>query len=136
MNNKIIPFQNRLIILSIIFAFSGCSSERRNTSGSNTIINQENKLQSRIDKYTFKIIPAARNTFGYEISDQGKTIVQQKTIPSLPGNKGFKTKDDAQKCGMFVISKLNRNIMPPTVTPKELDSLGILTNPDSHQQKP
>jgi len=38
--------------------------------------------------------------------------------------KGGK-KDDAEKCARLVIHKINLNIMPPTVTKKELDSLQI-----------
>ena len=88
----------------------------------------QEKPKAEVEKYTFRIIPALENTFGYEILDQGKILVQQKTIPAMPGNNGFKTEDDAKKCADFVISKLNRNIMPPSVTPEELDSLGIITN--------
>jgi hypothetical protein len=99
------------------------------------MIIQQNKTQSPGEKYTFKIIPVVGNTFGYEISDLGKIIVLQKTIPSLPGNSGFRSKADAEKCARLVISKLNRNIMPPAVTPKEIDSLGIRTNPDTHQHQ-
>ena len=128
-------FQNGLIIFFVVFSFTGYSIASRNNGFSDTIVKKKNTPNPQFKKHTFNIIPAAESTFGYEISDQGKIIVRQKTIPSLPGNKGFKTKDDAEKCAMLVISKLNRNIMPPTVTPKEIDSLGIRTTPDTHQQK-
>ena len=124
-----------LTLLLVIFSYPGYSTASTNTFGSGTGLTEQNKPRPKIEKYTFKVIPAAENTFGYEISDQGKIIVRQKTIPSLPGNKGFKTKDDAEKCALLVISKLSRNIMPPTVTPKEIDSIGIRTTPDTHQQK-
>jgi hypothetical protein len=109
--------------------------ESRNYGFSDTIVKVKNIPNPQFQKYAFNIIPSVESTFGYEISDQGKILVRQKTIPSLPGNSGFKTKADAEKCARFVISKLNRNIMPPTVTPKEIDSLGIRTTPDPHQQK-
>jgi Domain of unknown function (DUF4907) len=121
-------FQFGLIILFVIFTFPGCSASNY-AFGAGTVVNEQNKPRPKVDKYTYKVIPAAENTFGYEISDQGKILVRQKTIPSLPGNNGFKTKNDAEKCAKLVILKLSRNIMPPTITPKEIDSLGIQSNP-------
>jgi hypothetical protein len=121
--------QSWLIILLVVASLQGCSQESTKTTDSKTTAaTAQEKPKSEAEKFTFRIIPAAENTFGYEILDQGKILVQQKTIPSLPGNKGFQTEDDAKKCAGFVISKLKQNIMPPSVTPEELDSLGIITN--------
>jgi len=118
-----------LIILLLVAGFHSCAQESTKTADTKTTSApaQENP-KPEVEKFTFRIIPAAENTFGYEILDQGKILVQQKTIPAMPGNKGFQTEDDAKKCADFVISKLNQNIMPPSVTPEELDSLGIITN--------
>ncbi|MCX6268881.1 MAG: DUF4907 domain-containing protein [Bacteroidetes bacterium] len=132
--DKFTSYQKGLIILFVIFTVYGCSAERKNTSASNSSLQEQTKPPSRVEKYIFSIIPAAENTFGYEISEQGKVLVRQKTIPSLPGNSGFNTKGDAEKCARLVISKLSKNIMPPTVTPKEIDSLGIRTKPDNPQK--
>ena len=91
-----------------------------------TIQTKSNNNKSNTNKYTYKIISASENTFGYEIITNGKTLVHQENIPSMPGNKGFNKKEQSEKCARFVISKLEKNIMPPTVTPKELDLLGVL----------
>ena len=117
----------KVVILFMVLAFTACSTGSRNTTGSNTVVPGKIKPNQQVETYTFQIIPAAENTYGYEITEHGKIIVQQKTIPSLPGNKGFRTQDYAEKCALFVISKLNRNIIPPTVTPEEIDSIGIKT---------
>lgn len=53
-------------------------------------------------------------------------FIHQPSIPSIAGNKGFTTKEQAQRVASLVVYKLTHNIMPPSVTPKELDSLGIL----------
>jgi hypothetical protein len=74
---------------------------------------------------SYKIIPAEQNSFGYDIFDANRKLIHQPSIPGLPGNKGFNKKDDAEKCARLVIHKINLNIMPPTVTKKELDSLQI-----------
>ena len=63
--------------------------------------------------------------WGYDVFVNGKQYVHQPTIPSVPGLKAFATKEDAQKAAMLVQGKIQRGIMPPSVTPEELDSLGI-----------
>jgi hypothetical protein len=64
--------------------------------------------------------------WGYCISIDGKKSINQPYIPSVAGKKGFKTKEQALKTAAFVVGKIHRNIFPPTVTEKELDSLGVL----------
>ena len=78
-----------------------------------------------IPQLSYEIIPASQNTYGYNILSGNKKLVHQPNIPGLPGNKGFLTKSDAEKCAKLVINKINNNIMPPTVTRQELDSLHI-----------
>ena len=118
-----------LFLVVIFTVLLACSNSNTNIPAVKTTeATPPEKPKAEVEKYTFRIIPALENTFGYEILDQGKILVQQKSIPSLPGNRGFHTEDDAEKCAVFVISKLNRNIMPPSVTPEELDSLGIIIN--------
>ena len=77
---------------------------------------------------TFQIIPAEANTFGYDILSDGKRIIHQPSRPGLPGNGGFKKKEQAEKVAKLVIYKLSHNIMPPTIERKELDSLKIQLN--------
>jgi hypothetical protein len=74
---------------------------------------------------SYEIIPAAQNSFGYNIISGTKKLVHQPSVPGLPGNRGFTSKADAEKCAKLVIKKINNNIMPPTVTRQELDSLKI-----------
>ncbi|CAN5681206.1 hypothetical protein BH11BAC3_BH11BAC3_34740 [soil metagenome] len=76
-------------------------------------------------KLSYEIIPAAQSSFGYNIISGAKKLVHQPSVPGLPGNKGFTKKEDAEKCAQLVIKKINNNIMPPTVTRQELDSLKI-----------
>lgn len=73
-----------------------------------------------------KIIPSVENTFGYEIWIEGQKTIHQPTIPSVAGNKGFASKEQAQKVADLVVSKIRNNQMPPSISPKELDSLGVL----------
>jgi hypothetical protein len=72
------------------------------------------------------IIPSDDNTFGYDIELNGSVMIHQPNIPGMPGNKGFKTKEQAQKVGEFVINKLKNNEMPPSVSFDDLRKLGVL----------
>ena len=74
---------------------------------------------------TYKITNSEQNTFGYDILDYNRPMIHQPSVPAMPGNKGFTKKEDAEKVAKLVIYKINRNIMPPTVTKQEIDSLKI-----------
>lgn len=75
-----------------------------------------------------KVFPndAAMGGFGYGIYVNGIEKVHQPNIPAVQGNKGFSSEEKARKAGEYVAGKVKRNIMPPSVTEKELDSLGVL----------
>ena len=64
--------------------------------------------------------------WGYDIYTGSKLLIHQTTIPSLPGNHGFKSKAAAYKAGSFVTWKLISNIFPPSISKSELDSLQVL----------
>ena len=73
----------------------------------------------------YKIITLADGTFSYDIFTGDHRIIHQTSIPGLPGNKGFRRKEDAEKVARLVVEKLNQHIVPPTVTSHEMDSLKI-----------
>ncbi|MFK7948435.1 MAG: DUF4907 domain-containing protein [Saprospiraceae bacterium] len=64
--------------------------------------------------------------WGYDIKQNGKPYIHQPHIPSVGGNQGFSTQAKAEKAASFVRYKIENNIMPPSVSPEELDSLGVL----------
>ena len=63
--------------------------------------------------------------FGYEILMNKQRYIRQSTIPAVSGNQYFKTEAEAKIAASFVCYKIQNNIMPPTVSTHELDSLGI-----------
>ena len=56
----------------------------------------------------------------------GKIYIHQPNIPAIMGNNGFSSEEQARAAGEFIVSKIMKNILPPSVTAEELDSLGLL----------
>ena len=75
---------------------------------------------------TYNIIDAPDNTFGYDVFVDGKLMIHQTSIPAMPGNDGFKTKEDATKVAEMVMYKIRKGEMPPTVTPEEMKKLEVI----------
>lgn len=63
--------------------------------------------------------------FGYDLMSDGKSMIHQPHIPAIPGLKGFASKEDAEKAGNLMKMKIEKGIMPPTVSVEELDSMKI-----------
>lgn len=74
-------------------------------------------------KLTYKIIPVANKTYGYDVYADGKLMIHQNSIPAMPGNNGFKTKAAAEKVALLVIQKIKNGEMPPTISIEELKKL-------------
>ena len=79
-------------------------------------------------KYELRIFanPEASGGYGYDVFADGKPYIHQPHIPAVAGNRGFATEATAKKAGEFILYKISRNIMPPSVSKEELDSLGVL----------
>ncbi|KKQ34172.1 MAG: hypothetical protein US50_C0059G0005 [Candidatus Nomurabacteria bacterium GW2011_GWB1_37_5] len=79
-------------------------------------------INSNIEVKTFQI----ENDWGYDVLIDGELYVHQPNIPSMPGDSGFKTEEDARKVAEIVINKIRNNILPPSVSPAELKDLEII----------
>jgi hypothetical protein len=88
---------------------------------SETVVNPYEKAIFKIETFALDSLG-----FGYSIYVDGERIIYQPNVPGLIGNKGFESEKSAQKVGEFVVFKIRKNEMPPSITPQELDSLGIL----------
>lgn len=64
--------------------------------------------------------------FGYNVLIDGAIFIHQTSIPAMPGNNAFSTKEKAELVANLMIHKLKNNIMPPSISKQELDSLNIL----------
>ena len=110
-----------MLLISVFFLKTTVSADQ----AADTVAgNQKNPYANA--ELTIKIIPSTNHTFGYDILLYGRPLVHQPSIPGLPGNDGFTTKEKAQKVAELVLKKIRNNEMPPTVTIEELNSLGVL----------
>lgn len=120
-----------MLLASFIFAGLSISVFAEETGGRKETKQEAIQQKEKINPYAnakiiTKIIPSANKTFGYDILVNGKLLVHQSSIPALPGNDGFRTKEQAQKVADFVVKKIRNNEMPPTVTIKDLNSMNVL----------
>jgi hypothetical protein len=76
-----------------------------------------------VSGYSFEIIPASENTFGYDIKKDGKLLIHQPHVPGIAGIKGFDTQNQAKAAAALMIDKIGKNIMPPTLSEHEIDSI-------------
>ena len=77
-------------------------------------------------KLTYKIIDAPKHTYGYDVFADGRLMIHQTSVPALPGNEGFKTKEDATKVALLVIQKIKKGEMPPTISIDEMKKLNVI----------
>jgi hypothetical protein len=116
-----------LILLSSLYIVVSCGEEK----SSNTDLEKEHPTVSTpvnpesID-YQVKTLFSEEQGWGYQILKNGKPLINQPNIPAVQGNKGFSTKEKAEKTGQFVISKIYKGQFPPMVTTQELDSLNVI----------
>lgn len=84
-------------------------------------VGADGKGLRRLKVETFKF----ESGWGYRILDKGTPIIEQHSIPGIPGNSGFKDEKSALKTAKLVGQKLEKGIFPPSISMSELDSLGI-----------
>ena len=134
---------NRFLFFLLVALLLSCSNEEvieetSEESGSTTkTVNdkaaQESEsptygIQSKENKtaYSARIIFTDSLGWGYQIFDGNTMLINQLHIPSIQGNRGFKSREAAQLTANFILYKLSNGVFPPTVDEKELDSLGVL----------
>ena len=76
-------------------------------------------------QFQYFIIKADSSSFGYSIYADGNLYIQQNTIPSVAGAKGFSDTNSAAKTAQLVIKKIKQGEMPPTITTKDLKKISV-----------
>jgi hypothetical protein len=77
-------------------------------------------------KFTYKIVESPNQTYGYDVFSDGTLMIHQTSIPAIPGNEGFKTKEEATKVALLVIEKIKKGEMPPTISIDEMKKVSAI----------
>ncbi|MDA7803316.1 DUF4907 domain-containing protein [Crocinitomix sp.] len=101
------------LFLLFLFACSGNNAENEPIIPQNTT-------------YKVEAIQNGASDWGYQILKDNQLFINQPHIPAVSGNTGFASKEKAIITGNYIIEKLEKGIMPPTISRAELDSLGVL----------
>ena len=125
-----IHFSSLIFYLSVMILLISCldNSKRKSSdtafNGKTDFVLKEKKINEAIE---FKIYKNSNdeNDWGYDIYFNGKLYIHQPQIPAISGTKGFVSEKDARKVANLVIFKISNNILRPTITISELDSLDI-----------
>jgi Domain of unknown function (DUF4907) len=126
------PLLNCLVIPALI-TISSCgqnnTTEKSQPVASQPVAGYNPYKDARLTVEVFKVDSIEHNGsrgWGYDIMINGEIHIHQPNIPAVMGNNGFSSEEKALMAGEFVIQKIKNNILPPSVTPEELDSLGVL----------
>lgn len=65
-----------------------------------------------------------KDGWGYQISVNNKSVIQQETIPGIAGYKPFINEEEALKAGRLVVEKLQKGKLP-TLNTGDLDAMNI-----------
>ncbi len=121
----------RILFISFLILSIACSEEPKKIEEitpikTDTISQINNQPQNfSVQLFLFDSLKPKLG-FGYNILIDGQTFIHQPSVPSVPGNIPFATADKATAVANLMIYKLKNNIMPPSISQKELDSLKIL----------
>lgn len=83
------------------------------------------EVPSAIDVFRSPSAPG----YGYEITTEDGARIRQPHMPAIPGKAGFRTPEDARTVAELVARRMRTGVLP-TVSPRELDSLGVWTDND------
>lgn len=97
--------------------------QSNNTASQPPQINSDN-IEAKV--FEVKDSTGKAKGWGYDIYVDGKKMIHQPIIPAVPGNDAFKTEKDAIKTGTLAADKMKAGGSLPTITVKELDSLGVI----------
>jgi len=76
--------------------------------------------EQQTEKLEYQLIEAAENTWGYDIIMDGKLFVHQPFVPGSKGSIGFAKESQAAAAAQLVIEKIQKGIMPPSLTINEV----------------
>jgi hypothetical protein len=122
-----IQLMKKYIVFLALLLFFACQEQTTQT----VAIEDEEEIQHEnpFADTNVEAVPFEREDgrgWGYDIKIDGQPFVHQPHIPAVSGDQGFASEADAKKAGELVAYKIRNNILPPSVTVEELDSIGVL----------
>jgi hypothetical protein len=112
-----------ILFFLCIGTFVACSTEPKEVLNETETPARKNKTAS---EYTFLTVQNQNSEWGYQLFKDGQLMINQQNIPAIQGNKGFSSKNDAEKIATYILEKVKKGEFPPTISVEELDSLGVL----------
>lgn len=97
-----------------------------NSSQNEIDVDDNNNDRTGADRTIETTVFQVEEGWGYDLFVDGKRFIHQPYIPVIQGNKPFENEADAKKVAELVAKKIRLNSIPPTVSYRELDSLGII----------
>jgi hypothetical protein len=136
----------QLFIISLALLFASCSEtptqdktvesklgghqaplEHYDENSSELLDAITDEIKTNSSRYSYAIIENDHDQgYGYQIYKDGTMLISQKHIPSVPGVKGFETKEKATIAADYILQQVETGNFPPTVNRKILDSLKVL----------
>ncbi|HMJ46009.1 MAG TPA: DUF4907 domain-containing protein [Ferruginibacter sp.] len=110
--------------VNILFLFTTITFSTSGLAQSVTSTNKGVSHRINLEIKTFQNKDDTKG-WGYDIYNEGRLYIHQPHIPAVPGNNGFRSQQNAEKAGNFAVYKIRHNIMPPTISVHELDSLKV-----------
>jgi len=111
-----------IILLAAVTFIMIIQGNRTNNDPDPGVYKENNSM---IGKKVETSVFQAEEGWGYDIYLNGERYIHQPTIPVVQGNKGFKNEKEAKQVAELVAEKIRNDIIPPTISSEELDSLGI-----------
>jgi hypothetical protein len=114
------------LYLFTLLSLFACTNETNTTDVHESEHETTNAVKKINPEYTVLTVQNSTSDWGYQLLKDGQLMIDQKHIPAIQGNRGFTTKEDAEKVANFILEKIKKGEFPPTVSVEELDSLGVL----------
>ena len=122
-------------ILTLVIVITACGQDRKTYNITRNTETEEQESGRRLQEVDLAFTVFANDTlsgqkgtggYGYDIFIDGQMYIHQPTIPAVNGSYGFPGYEVARTVAEFVIGKIRKNQIPPTISIDELKKLGVV----------
>ena len=118
---------SRLFLFVLFLPLFSCGAKPAAEKHDTTLTPAQTGTGQTIEVSTFPVKDSADKIkgWGYDLSVNGKRTIHQPLIPAVSGNNPFHSEEEARKTGQLAADKMRTSGNMPTISIRELDSLGI-----------